>query len=249
LRIYQSLPPTFPAPLLPPLTHVIHALITIPITPSLPSIWFSVTRNAPNRASSFHYSQPPTASVSRNPSTASLSRNLSNPPRSRTLDRVLAAGRRTLSIYSNSPASMLGISYHDFVLRTLDLLEIVFAYHFPSTSNPDSREIREAFKRTLSTAGMPSDTTLDDLVSPLVVLCTRMCMMDPPSCIRVREWIVPPSLDRSYPLDERDDFLGRCIRLLRSVYHTRLKASIGEMLYAACDCDRKWFLRNGVARF
>jgi len=49
--------------------------------------------------------------------------------------------------------------------------------------------------------------------------------------------MVPPDLDRSNPLDERADFLGRCIRLLGSVYHTRLKDSVGEMLYAACDSD------------
>lgn len=53
----------------------------------------------------------------------------------------------------------------------------------------------------------------------------------------MREWTVPPDLDRTNPLDERADFLGRCIRLLGSVYHTRLKDAVGEMLYAACDSD------------
>ncbi|GAW01627.1 hypothetical protein LENED_003232 [Lentinula edodes] len=145
--------------------------------------------------------------------------------------------RRSLSISSNSPASMIGNSYHDVVVRTMDLLEVVFSFHFPSNSNPDSREVREAFKNVLVGSAMSADTSLDELVSPLLALCTRICMMDKTSRKRVREWIIPPNLDRSYPLDERDDFLGKCIRLLGSVYHLRLKATVGEMLYAACDCD------------
>ncbi|KIK56191.1 hypothetical protein GYMLUDRAFT_230524 [Collybiopsis luxurians FD-317 M1] len=231
LRVYQSLPPTYPTPLVSPLTHVIHALVTIPITPSLVTLWFSSTRSPTHRASSHSHSH--SSPVHRSPSIST--------PKSSTLDRafhqVIAAGRRSLSISSNSPASMYGISYHDVVLRTLDLLEIVFSHYFPSNSNPDSLEVRQSFKIDLTRSGMPNDTSLDELLSPLVALCTRICMMDKASRLRVREWIVPADLDRSRPLDERADFLGRCIRLLRSVYHTRLKASVGEMLYAACDCD------------
>ncbi|KAJ3873519.1 guanine nucleotide exchange factor [Lentinula edodes] len=220
LRVYQNLPRTFPIPLAPPLTHAIHALVTIPLTPTLIALWFSATRNSTSR----QVLQPQTP----------------RPRSSSTLDRALnvfAAGRRSLSISSNSPASMIGNSYHDVVVRTMDLLEVVFSFHFPSNSNPDSREVREAFKNVLVGSAMSADTSLDELVSPLLALCTRICMMDKTSRKRVREWIIPPNLDRSYPLDERDDFLGKCIRLLGSVYHLRLKATVGEMLYAACDCD------------
>ncbi|KAJ3860617.1 guanine nucleotide exchange factor [Lentinula novae-zelandiae] len=220
LRVYQNLPRTFPIPLAPPLTHAIHALVTIPMTPTLITLWFSATRNSTSR----HVLPPQTP----------------RPRSSSTLDRALnvfAAGRRSLSISSNSPASMIGNSYHDVVVRTMDLLEVVFSFHFPSNSNPDSREVREAFKNVLVGSAMSVDTSLDELVSPLLALCTRICMMDKTSRKRVREWIIPPNLDRSYPLDERDDFLGKCIRLLGSVYHLRLKATVGEMLYAACDCD------------
>ncbi|KAJ4481036.1 guanine nucleotide exchange factor [Lentinula aciculospora] len=220
LRVYQNLPRTFPIPLVPPLTHVIHALITIPLTPSLISLWFSATRNSTSRH--VHSSHTP------------------RPRSSSTLDRALnvfSAGRRSLSISSNSPASMFGNSYHDVLIRTIDLLEIVFSFHFPSNSNPDSREVREAFKNVLVGSRMSTDTTLDELVSPLLALCTRICMMDQTSRKRLRDWIIPPNIDRSYPLNERDDFLGRCIRLLGSVYHPKLNASVGEMLYAACDCD------------
>ncbi|KAE9406126.1 hypothetical protein BT96DRAFT_915621 [Gymnopus androsaceus JB14] len=230
LRVYQSLPPTFPLPLVSPLTHVIHSLVTIPVTPSLRTLWFSSIRStSATSGTSAHQTYTPS-----NTSRSSI------PPKSRTLDRalqVIAAGRRSFSISSNSAASMFGISYHDVVLRTLDLLEITFSYHFPSNSNPDSREVREAFKRDLVGSGMSADTTLDELLSPLVVLCARVCTMDSTSRLRVREWIVPADLDRTHPLDQRDDFLGRSVRLLRSVYHIRLKATIGELLYTVCDSD------------
>jgi len=31
--------------------------------------------------------------------------------------------------------------------------------------------------------------------------------------------------------------LGRCLRLLQSVYHSRLNRVCGEMFFAMCDCD------------
>jgi len=81
------------------------------------------------------------------------------------------------------------------------------------------------------------DNTLDDVLSPLVVLVSRFCIADEGSRVRVRQWIVPDDLDRSSPLEARADILGRCLRLLGSVYHTRLKDGVGELLYAMCDSD------------
>lgn len=79
--------------------------------------------------------------------------------------------------------------------------------------------------------------TLDDICSPLIVLVTRICIADEGSRARMREWIIPSDLDRSSPLESRADLLGRCIRLLSSVYHVRLKDSVGEMLFALSDSD------------
>src|SRR5437868_4011836 len=53
LRVFHSLPPTFPSPLTSPLTHVIHALITIPVNDSTRSKWFqSSPKRPPSRAKS-----------------------------------------------------------------------------------------------------------------------------------------------------------------------------------------------------
>ena len=84
---------------------------------------------------------------------------------------------------------------------------------------------------------LPDGETLDDLVSPLVILITRFCLGDEDAKIRIRNWFVPPDLDRSKPLETRSDLLGRCLRLLQSVYHSRLNRVCGEMFFAMYDCD------------
>lgn len=85
------------------------------------------------------------------------------------------------------------------------------------------------------------DKSLDDVLSPLTMLITRLCNGDETSRARVRQWIVPDDLDRSESLEERSDTLGRCLRLLGCVYHARLKDSVGEMLYAMSGSDGEFF--------
>ncbi|KAJ3937158.1 MAG: guanine nucleotide exchange factor [Lentinula lateritia] len=250
LRAYHTIPPTFPMPLVAPLTHIIHALILIPVNPSLRPIWFNMIPPATGRSSTS--SRTSSSRKSTNINSASSSPVMGSPTlgpsespdrrsttsiKPSTLDRalsVISAGRKSLS---RSPSPSPPSTSYDVFQRTHDLLEITFSHHFPDNSDPDSQEVREAFKQEVEATGAPSDTSLDDILSPLVILCTRLCLADESNRVRMREWTVPPDLDRTNPLDERADFLGRCIRLLGSVYHTRLKDAVGEMLYAACDSD------------
>jgi hypothetical protein len=81
--------------------------------------------------------------------------------------------------------------------------------------------------------------SLDEILSPLVVLISRLCQADETCRVRVRQWIVPDDLDRSSALEARSDLLGRCLRLLGSVYNCRLKDSVGEMLFAMSDSNGK----------
>jgi Guanine nucleotide exchange factor synembryn. len=112
-----------------------------------------------------------------------------------------------------------------------DLLEVSFSHYLPGAIDPDDPELREQCKKE----GL--DNSLDDVLSPLVVLMTRLSIADEPSRVRIREWIVPTDLDRTGPLEARADLLGRCLRLLGSVYHPRLKDAVGEFLFAMCDSD------------
>ena len=78
---------------------------------------------------------------------------------------------------------------------------------------------------------------LDDILSPLVVLLTRFCVGDEGLKARARQLLLPEDLDRNSPLESRPDLLGRCLRLLSSVYHPRLKEAVGELLFAIADSN------------
>lgn len=126
---------------------------------------------------------------------------------------------------------------YDTFQHVKDLLEISFAHYFPGSIDPDDPSIRENLKKELSAASGFADTTIDDLLSPLMLLLTKFVQHDVSSRKRTRQWLVPPDMERETPLEGRPDMLGRCIRLLGSVYFSRLKDSVGELLFAMCDSD------------
>lgn len=119
---------------------------------------------------------------------------------------------------------------HDSLLRAYDLLEVSFGHYLPGDIDPDDASVRDRCK-------MEGDHSLDDILSPLVALVTRFCVDDEQSRVRMRDWVLSADLDRTSPLEQRADMLGRCLRLLSCVYHPRLKDAVGEMLYAICDSD------------
>ncbi|KAJ7715069.1 guanine nucleotide exchange factor [Mycena metata] len=264
LRVFHALPPTFPAPVAAPLTHVIHSLITIPVSPSLRAEWFAASPRSSGTSSpkGKHVAAPaPPIVIPPSPrradSSSSTSSRTHSPvragtptsPKSSTLDRalsVLAAGRRSLS-RSSSPvpptASSGGTNGAnklpaDTLLRAHALLEVAFAHYFPDATEADDPAVRELARAEAGPNAGPD--ALDDELSPLVVLITRLCVADEGSRLRTRDWVCPPDLDRSAAagaLEGRPDLLGRCLRLLGSVYHARLKDSVGEMLFVICDSD------------
>ena len=129
---------------------------------------------------------------------------------------------------SRSPSPILR-SPPDTLLHAYNVLDVTLSYYLPEALDPDDTSVREKCKH--------EDTTLDELVTPLVLLVTRLCIGDEASRARLRDWLIPSHLDRTSPLEARSDTLGRCLRLLGSVYHTNLKKAAGEMLYAMCDSD------------
>lgn len=225
LRTFAILPSSSPSPIAAPLTHVIHALITIPVTASLRPIWFGQANrqyevSSPKRRSP-HESAPE-------------SRREESPPRSNptspilsTLDRALSAmsvGRK--SSRTSSPAS----NPIDVLQRAYELLHLSFAHYFPGDVDVDDASVRQRAKAD-------ANDSLDDTLSPLVVLMTRLCIGDENSRLRARRWFVPDDLDRTSALEARPDLLGRCLRLLASVYHSRLKDSVGELFFAIADSN------------
>ncbi|KAF8550258.1 hypothetical protein OG21DRAFT_1514209 [Imleria badia] len=207
-------------PLEAPLPYIIHSLIIIPVAPVNRHLWFGKQPSAP--------ALPDSASSS---SAGSTTRDTSGfkETKSRLLERassVLSAGRRSLSRSSTSRSATPLLQ--DSALRAYELLDVTLAHFMPGDINSDDPSIRSRF---------PDGESLDDLVSPLVILITRLCLGDDDAKLRIRNWFIPPNLDRSSPLETRSDLLGRCLRLLQSLYHSRLNRVCGEMFFAMCDSD------------
>ena len=218
LRVFDSLTNPIPTPLTAPLTHAIHALITIPISPSLRSTWFTSTTGVQAAASesltsaSLQSPQPDYGSFTAANSTKINETAVSN-----------ADSLPPTPSYLSSPN-------FDILLRAYDLLEASLNHHIPGTIDPDDPAVRDICQRD-------GHISLDDTLRPLVLLLTRLCIGDTASRARMRDWLLPANLDRTHPLEARSDTLGRCLRLLGSVYHSKLKDTIGEMLFAVCDSD------------
>lgn len=241
LRTFTTLPPSFPAPLAAPLTHVIHSLITIPVSPSLRNVWFPPSSTTNNRGSPVPTSKPSSSSdssskASRSNSSSSSSQagsptsGPSKDPKPGAFDRAwsaLSAGRRSLSRSSSPHASSAPI---DVLLRSYDLLDVSLNHYMPGTVEADDPGVRERCRGE-------TDQTLDDVMTPLAVLITKLCQADEGARMRMRAWILPEDLDRTSPLEGRADLLGRLLRLLQSVHHAKLKNAVGEMLFAVCDSD------------
>lgn len=216
LHLFNTLPPSFPSPLSPPLTHVIHALITVPVSPALRSTWFVASPSGGNS---------PTVPPGSSPTGSERS---STPTKQSTLDRALSVlGRRSLQGRNSPPSAPQA----DTLSRAYDLLEMTFAHFLPGQVDPDDQTVRDRVK-------LEADSTLDELVVPLVVLLTRLCVADEGCRKRLSEKLFPADLDRTgAALESRPDTLGRCLRLLGSVYAARMKDAMGEMLYTICNSD------------
>ncbi|THH32154.1 hypothetical protein EUX98_g2027 [Antrodiella citrinella] len=229
LRLLNTLPPTFPAPLAVPLTHVIHALITVPVTSSLKSVWFPVLSNpaSPHGSASSKTSSPASSPRSTGNELQQGSTQNTSPPHK---DAKMGAFDRALSKFAVSRRSPSPTNPQDTLLRAYDLLDVTLSHYMPGDIEADDLSVRELCKTE-------TDSALDDIMCPLVLLITKLCNSGEASRKRMRAWILPEDLDRTSPLETRPDFLGRCIRLLFCVHHPRLKDATGEMLYAVCDSD------------
>ncbi|KAI0751663.1 guanine nucleotide exchange factor [Daedaleopsis nitida] len=236
LRAFNTLPPSFPAPLTAPMTHVIHALITVPVSPSLLSVWLPPARTSPVNTPKPAIPSETSGKASRSSSSRSSSRAGSpttgptKDPKPGAFDRAwsaLAAGRRSLSRSSSPQSSGPPV---DVLRRAYDMLDVSLGRYMPDTIDPDDTTVRTKCTRE-------TDQPIDDIMTPLVVLITKLCLADESSRRRMREWILPDDLDRTSPLEGRADLLGRLLRLLASVHHQKLKGAVGEMLYAVCDSD------------
>ncbi|KAF8603417.1 hypothetical protein BDV93DRAFT_523195 [Ceratobasidium sp. AG-I] len=234
VRLLHTLPSTPTNPLAAPLTYVIHALLNVPIAPYA-HIWFSdsstqASNSSPrtSRSSSSGAAQSPRPSFGADKPI----------PGGSAIDSPTSGGSgggspftRALNLLNrrSSPArSSKASAPQDSALRVLSLLSATLAVYFPGNTDVDDNSLRNLARAR--------GVVVDELVPPVAVLLTRL-VGDVGARARVSAVIFPADLDRSSPLEKKDDFLGRCIRLMTSVYHHTLKDAIGEMLFTICGSD------------
>ncbi|QRW01343.1 Guanine nucleotide exchange factor synembryn protein [Ceratobasidium sp. AG-Ba] len=244
IRLLHTLPSTPSSPLAPPLTHVIHALLNVPVAPYA-HLLFPDSTTTPaqaqpstssprtSRSSSSGTTQSPRPSFSGEKATVSgsaVETSGSGSPLSRALNLL----NRKTSPARSKPSSPSPISTSlppvgDSAIRALHILQSTLALYLPGNSDPDDASVRNVARA--------KQVVVDELASPVAALITRMVAADPGARARIANAVIPADLDRSSPLEKRDDFLGRCLRLMTSVYYPTLKDAVGEMLFTLCGSD------------
>ncbi|KAL5508603.1 hypothetical protein ACEPAH_6222 [Sanghuangporus vaninii] len=250
-RIFLSLPPMSPSPLAPPVTHVLHSLLPIPVDDKLYLTWFpeegtSSGHSTPRSTnSSPTTSEPhPRASTSSDSPTSGSATSKSKEREgggSGAFDRALHMLTPRLSLSrSPSPVSPVAKDLPEplinappgvpkVIQRSMDLLDVTMAHYLPGDIDPDDASVKKTCK--------DEDVELDHVLSPLVLLMTKLCKHNVECRKAVRQHMLPPDLDRTSPLEGRSDTLGRCIRLMACVNHQQLKDAVGELIFVVCDSD------------
>jgi len=247
IRLLHTLPSTSSAPLAPPLTHVIHALLNVPVAPYAHLLFTESGSGSPTAgqpsASSPRTSRSSSAGATQSPrpsfsgEKASLAGSAveagATGGNGSPLSRALNLLNRKTSPTRSKPSSPIAISpslpQGDSALRALQLLQSTLALYLPGNSDPDDSSVRAAVRA--------KGVVLDELAPPVAMFVTRLVSGDAGARARVAAIVVPADMDRSSALEKRDDFLGRCLRLMTSVYYPVLKDAIGEMLFTICGSD------------
>ncbi|KAF8759573.1 Guanine nucleotide exchange factor synembryn [Rhizoctonia solani] len=202
------------------LTYAIHALLNVPVAP-FAHLWFPQSPK-PSRSSSSG-TQSPRPSLDKNGS-------------------PLEAHGSGSGSGNGSPLSLPPLPTGDSAIRALSILQNLLALHLPGNCDPDDAGVRAAAKS--------KGVSLDEVGAPIAALVTRLAAGDDGARTRMAAVVLPPDMDRSSPLEKKDDFLGRCIRLMTSVYYPTLKDAIGELLFVLCGSDVYFgwgFRRKSVA--
>ncbi|KAF8709665.1 Guanine nucleotide exchange factor synembryn, partial [Rhizoctonia solani] len=217
------------------LTYAIHALLNVPVAP-FAHLWFPQSPK-PSRSSSSG-TQSPRPSLDKNGSPVEAHGSGSGSGNGSPLSRALNLLNRRSSPGRKSPPLPTG----DSAIRALSILQNLLALHLPGNCDPDDAGVRAAAKS--------KGVSLDEVGAPIAALVTRLAAGDDGARTRMAAVVLPPDMDRSSPLEKKDDFLGRCIRLMTSVYYPTLKDAIGELLFVLCGSDVYFgwgFRRKSVA--
>ncbi|CAE6384888.1 unnamed protein product [Rhizoctonia solani] len=216
IKLLHTLPSPSSNPIAGNMTYAIHALLNVPVAP-FAHLWFPQSPKPSRSSSSGTQSPRPSLDKSGSPVEGSGSGS--------PLSRALNLLNRKSSPSRKSPPPSTG----DSAIRVLSILQTLLALHLPGNCDPDETGVRGAAKA--------KGVSLDEVAPPVAALVTRLAMGDEGAKSRITAVVLPADMDRSSALEKKDDFLGRCLRLMTSVYYPTLKDAIGEMLFVLCGSD------------
>ncbi|CEH15481.1 Signaling protein RIC-8/synembryn (regulates neurotransmitter secretion) [Ceraceosorus bombacis] len=231
-------------PLAPPLTNAIAVLLNCPVGANR-AAWYSVRRNSRDsgRSDDEQVSQPASPSTARrvanvlfpkSSSTASPRFGGSSTPSSPLSQHLSLSGPDTASTTGEmgTTISSTGVALAPSILAVLvNMLEGALLRYFPAVDDSDDSQAKHAAAR--------DGVDLEDHHQPLILLLRKLATEDQRCRAALRARLLPSDIDRSSPLDKRNDLTGRCVRLMSSVFLSRLARVMGEMLLAVCDGNPK----------
>ncbi|WWC88355.1 uncharacterized protein L201_003265 [Kwoniella dendrophila CBS 6074] len=225
----------------PPLSHAIHALLSIPFVTRLLPTWHSIPippsptpiagsasptssmKNLLNRISHMSTSQNTNKKSSTPPSESLI------PPIRRRTPSPTSSRRSSNESCSNKKPTVLPPSTQDVSALSSRLLRIFdhfFEVYLPWPKKPDDT--------------LPQGLVLDEMLPPLLLLLTRAAAGSEAIRKHVKETLLPANLDRSPeagPLESRKGALGDILRLMGCAGHTQSKNTAGELMWAICNND------------
>nr|XP_019013018.1 uncharacterized protein I206_02515 [Kwoniella pini CBS 10737]OCF51799.1 hypothetical protein I206_02515 [Kwoniella pini CBS 10737] len=223
----------------PPLTHTIHALLSIPFLPRLLPIWHSIPIPSSPRVSS------PNSSVknllnklssmsthsnynNKKTSTPSSSCEGLSPPNHRKTPSPLSSRRSSGSSSTNKPIIPPSHTQDPSALptRLLRIFDHFFETYLPWPKKPDDT--------------LPQGLVLDEMLPPLLLFLTQAATGSEHIRSYLKETLIPSTLDRSPeagPLENRKGTLGNILRLMGCAGHLQSKNTAGELMWAICKGD------------
>ncbi|PWN43537.1 hypothetical protein IE81DRAFT_77642 [Ceraceosorus guamensis] len=231
-------------PLAPPMTNAIAVLLNCPVGANR-AAWYSIRRNSRDsgRSDDEQTSQPASPSTARrvtnvlfpkSSSTASPRLGGSSTPSSPLSQHLSLSGPDTASTTGEmgTTISSSGVALAPSILAVLvNMLDGALLRYFPAVDDSDDSQAKHAAAR--------DGVDLEDHHQPLILLLRKLATEDERCRAALRAHLLPSDIDRSSPLDKRNDLTGRCVRLMSSVFLSRLARVMGEMLLAVCDGDPK----------
>lgn len=177
-----------------------------------------------------------------------------------TLDRALSVLTRTRRSLSRSPThesptepnnTSLSLPTHkvDVLAQAFSLLDGTMEFYLPGDVDPDETSVRDRLKAMApppppgTVHSGPDHGSLDDPVSPLVLLLSRLCLADPTCRRRLRSWLVPKDLDRYELLRQADLELNMSVQVGTfgdPQLSPRPTSSIVEQCISQSNEGRRW---------